>query len=110
MLSDEGDGTLVVKVIDFGLCKAILRKPDGKSGETEQFFGTLHYASPEQIRCEPTLDGRSDFYALGATLWKMLAGRPVFEGSLASIRQGHLTETPPFDALPAEVSPPCVTY
>ena len=106
MLSDEGDGTLVVKVIDFGLCKVIARKADGKDGEAEQFFGTLHYASPEQIRCEPTLDGRSDFYALGATLWKMLTGRPVFEGSLASIRQRHLAETPPFDELPGEVSPP----
>ena len=103
MLSDEGDGALTVKVIDFGLCKAV--RP-GEAAPAEQFFGTPHYASPEQIRCDVALDHRSDFYSLGATLWKMLTGQPLFSGSQAAIRQRHLDETPSFDVLPAEVSPP----
>lgn len=114
MLSDEGDGALTVKVIDFGLCKAMrvgetaTVRADVKSGDApvDQFFGTPHYASPEQIRCDTALDHRSDFYSLGATLWKMLTGQPLFGGSQALIRQRHLTEAPPFEALPPAVSPP----
>ncbi len=114
MLSNEGDGTLVVKVIDFGLCKTLRpgradewsEKSDAARGPDNHFFGTPHYASPEQIRSDPALDYRSDFYSLGATLWKMLAGQPVFSGSLASIRQRHLEEIPRFEDLPSEVSPP----
>ena len=110
MLSNEGDDTLVVKVIDFGLCKLVRHgKPaDGSSsnGPEDHFLGTPHYASPEQVRCEEDLDFRADFYSLGATLWTMLAGRPVFHGPLAAIRQRHLEETPPFDDLPADVSQP----
>ena len=92
MLTDEGDGTLVVKVIDFGLCKSLApavipgaAKKSGASGDG--FFGTPHYASPEQIRNEPGVDGRSDFYSLGATLWQMLSGRPPFAGSLSLVRE-----------------------
>ncbi len=115
MLCNEGDGTIVVKVIDFGLCKQLppVKPPEGKrkpvkseSPAIGQFLGTPHYASPEQIRGDADVDGRADFYSLGATLWTMLAGQPVFQGPLASIRQRHLEETPHYDELPAEVSAP----
>ncbi len=43
-------------------------------------FGTLKYLSPEQARGEP-LDGRSDLFSLGCTLYRMLTGRLPFEGS-----------------------------
>ena len=106
MLRDEGDGTVVVKVIDFGLCKSLRIVPAKGRAAERQFLGTPHYASPEQIRCDPNLDQRADFYSLGATLWKMLAGRPLFDGPLAHVRQRHLEETPAFGDLPPEVSPP----
>ena len=109
MLSDEGDGTVIVKVIDFGLCKQLQIAPGAAAHSRpaeNQFFGTPHYASPEQIRCDPNLDQRSDFYSLGATLWKMLSGHPVFDGPGAQVRQRHLEEAPAFDDLPGDVSPP----
>lgn len=111
MLSDEGDGVLVVKVIDFGLCKALppvppVDKPVAGGCEPGLLLGTPHYASPEQIRNDPLIDGRSDFYSLGATLWTMLAGQPVFSGPLTQIRRRHLEEAPPIDDLPPGVSPP----
>lgn len=106
MLCDEGDGVVVVKVIDFGLCKSIHAGSAKRPMAEGQFFGTVHYASPEQIRCDPDLDQRSDFYSLGATLWKMLVGRPLFVGSFAHIRQRHLGESPAYGDLPGEVSPP----
>ena len=67
---------------------------------TQGFLGTAHFASPEQIEEQP-VDVRSDIYSLGATLWFMLAGKPPFEGSLARIMNQHLSESPPFDKLPA---------
>ena len=110
MLHQESDGTLVVKVIDFGLCKLVRRGESATrlpgAPAPSEFIGTAHYASPEQIRGDGQLDGRSDFYSLGATLWTMLAGEPVFHGSLAQVRRRHLEELPPFDDLPATVSAP----
>lgn len=117
MLTDEGDGTLVVKVIDFGLCKSLgpaaaadarrAKAPadDGRNG----FFGTPHYASPEQVRNDPGVDGRSDFYSLGASLWQMLTGQPPFAGSLALVREQHLKSVPPFERLPASLAEPVRT-
>lgn len=43
------------------------------------FVGTKRYASPEQLRWSACVDHRADIYALGATMWEMLALRPLFE-------------------------------
>ena len=69
------DGT--VKITDFGIAK--LRRPD--SGETVTQGGqggTLKYMSPEQIEKIDEVDNRSDLYALGMTMYEMLAGRLPF--------------------------------
>src|SRR5262249_15317560 len=47
--------------------------------KTKQFVGTPRYASPEQVLgFERRLDARSDVYSLGATLWELLALKPIF--------------------------------
>ena len=65
-----------VKVLDFGL--AFLREEQGgritRQGQTA---GTPAYMSPEQCRGEQ-VDGRADLYALGCTLYEMLAGTPPY--------------------------------
>ena len=64
---------LQVKIIDFGLAKAIADaggEPDLTHG---QFVGTPNFASPEQFESGP-VDARSDIYSLGATLWFALTG------------------------------------
>jgi WD40 repeat protein/serine/threonine protein kinase len=43
--------------------------------------GTLRYASPEQVLARGLVDRRSDVYSLGATLWEMLALRPLYEAA-----------------------------
>jgi TolB-like protein/Flp pilus assembly protein TadD len=69
-----------VKVIDFGLAKAIA----DAGGETDlthgEFVGTLNFASPEQLESGP-VDSRSDIYSLGATLWFALTGLAPHSGS-----------------------------
>lgn len=64
-----------VKVVDFGLAKGVRLYGEPKDGGA--FRGTLSYASPEQLRMEPT-DRRTDVYSLGVILYEMLAGTHPF--------------------------------
>jgi serine/threonine protein kinase len=77
---------------DFGIAKLMHQS----TGETGGFvLGTPQYMSPEQIT-NSELDGRSDVYALGAVLFRSLAGRIPFSGSSGrEIGKAHLTEPPP---------------
>ncbi|HLX60035.1 MAG TPA: protein kinase [Planctomycetota bacterium] len=59
-------------------------------------MGTPFYLSPEQIKGESEVDIRSDIYALGATTYEMITGRPPFEGdSPAVVMLKHLNEYVP---------------
>jgi serine/threonine protein kinase/WD40 repeat protein/tetratricopeptide (TPR) repeat protein len=69
------DGTQAV-LMDLGLAQ-IADDEQGRLTRTRQFVGTLRYASPEQL-AGATLDRRADVYSLGATLWELLALRPLF--------------------------------
>jgi len=66
-----------VKVIDFGIAHA----KDRIAGDTEDgaLKGKLHYMAPEQARREP-LGAYTDVFAAGATLYRLLAGFPPFDG------------------------------
>lgn len=70
-----------VQLIDFGISSRVSReRATGASAETQE--GTLAYLAPEQSgRMNRSVDARSDLYALGATLYEMLVGRPPFEES-----------------------------
>ncbi len=88
MLLDRGRDGLTcgrvggtVKVADFGLASLARRSP----GSSDSFapgttIGTADYISPEQSFDASRADRRSDVYGLGATLWFLLAGRPMFQG------------------------------
>ncbi len=81
---NSGDGIPLVKVIDFGLAKAVDAAAQAAGpGETRGgFVGTPAFASPEQFRGaeDAGLDHRADIYSLGATLWYALCGRAPFTG------------------------------
>jgi Tol biopolymer transport system component len=93
----------VVKVLDFGLAKALepIGSPNASPALTEvrTILGTAAYMSPEQARGE-SVDKRTDIWAFGCVLYEMLAGRRVFEGNDAVEVLGRVLErTPDWDAL-----------
>ena len=72
MYEPESD---TVKVTDFG----IARITDSSKTKTGMVLGTPSYMSPEQLAGKK-IDGRSDLFSLGVTLYQMLAGKLPFEG------------------------------
>jgi serine/threonine protein kinase len=83
LVSSDGETSnkkkLLVKIIDFGLAKAIHSQTDPKSLTHDRFVGTPAFASPEQFE-HAALDVRSDIYSLGETLWFALTGKTPFAG------------------------------
>jgi serine/threonine protein kinase len=65
-------------VTDFGLASV---QGGGDLTRSGDLVGTLRYMSPEQAAGGRVLDARTDIYALGATLYELLASRPAFDGA-----------------------------
>src|SRR2546429_228708 len=91
----------VVKVIDFGVAKALVEKPDAMGLTHGGFVGTPAFASPEQFT-DARVDVRSDIYSLGATLWYLLTGHRPFEGAtIEQIRASQHAQALPIEQLKA---------
>ena len=98
------DGT--VKVLDFGLAKAL--QPTGAATEISHsptitspamtqagmILGTAAYMSPEQARGKP-VDKRTDIWAFGCVLYEMLTGRRAFEGDDVTETLAAIVKTDP---------------
>ena len=106
------DGT--VKVLDFGLAKAVA--PDGHSSanainsptlsihatEAGVILGTAAYMSPEQAAGK-SIDKRSDLWAFGVVLFEVLSGRQMFAGETVShVLAAVLKDQPDWSALPID--------
>ncbi len=89
----DDDGDPLVLVTDFGIARAFAESVVLTG--TGAIVGTPAFVAPEQIE-GAELDGRTDVYALGASLYTMLTGAPPFLGAtpLAAIH-AHLTRRPP---------------
>jgi serine/threonine-protein kinase len=76
----DGNESVVVKVTDFGLAKALDEAPGspGALTGTGRFMGTPQYVSPEQAISAKHVDSRTDVYSLAMSLYHALAGRPAF--------------------------------
>ena len=96
------DGT--VKVLDFGLAKALDTSPEGDPSQSPTLtaaatqmgviMGTAAYMSPEQARGKP-VDKRADIWSFGVVLYEMLTGQRAFQGedvslTLASVMKSDL--------------------
>ncbi|MGE5832917.1 MAG: protein kinase domain-containing protein [Acidobacteriota bacterium] len=106
------DGT--VKVLDFGLAKALAGDVEAPvtaqsptitspaATEIGVILGTAAYMSPEQARGKPA-DTRSDIWAFGSVLYEMLTGKLAFDGDDVSDTLANvLKREPDWGALPAE--------
>jgi serine/threonine protein kinase len=83
----------VVKVLDFGLVKAI--DDQKQAQQSGGLSGTPLYMSPEAIQTPDLVDARSDLYAVGAVGYFLLTGQPVFNAaSLVELCQQHVTAVP----------------
>lgn len=96
---DEDEGLVQIKVVDFGIVKAIKPVEGDEPTPTNPglYVGTPSYMSPEHC-ANKELDARSDIYSLGLLLFEMVAGRKPFvckEGEDLLIFSKHLTEQPP---------------
>jgi len=90
MLTHEGR----LKILDFGL--ATFNKSAGENTpQKKMFMGTPEYMSPEQVEHPDSVDGRSDLYSLGATLFYMISGRTMFSGEQMQVALAQLRLKPP---------------
>lgn len=91
---EYASGELVYKVVDFGLAHMRAAAGDLRLTRAREFLGTVLYASPEQLRGEPT-DARSDLYSFGAMVYELLTGQPPFEhDDPLVVATRHLTRDP----------------
>jgi hypothetical protein len=85
----------IVKVLDFGLVAANAGLDDDGPVEQTSLAGTPLYMAPEQARGEP-IDLRADIYALGATLFHLISGKPPFVGeTVAELVTQHASAARP---------------
>ena len=95
MLTRSRDGSDAVKVVDFGLAKAVGGEGGGqKVTRTGLVVGTPEFMSPEQLSGDK-LDGRTDVYSLGLVLFNMLTGTLPFPAdSVQEAMIKRLTDEP----------------
>ena len=112
------DGT--VKVLDFGLAKALEGVPGSDPSQSPTLtaaatqmgviMGTAAYMAPEQAKGK-VADKRADVWAFGVVLYEMLTGRRAFEGGdISEVMAGVIKSEPDWDALPTALPPALVTY
>ncbi|MFT3769467.1 MAG: serine/threonine-protein kinase [Minicystis sp.] len=93
-LTRRADGTALVKVLDFGISK-VSGEEDENLTATTDVLGSPLYMSPEQIRSPKGVDARTDVWALGAILYKLLTGRAAFAAETSSASLAKIVADPP---------------
>ncbi len=108
-----------IKILDFGLAKALAGDAEGDSSTdvgmsptltsagtvAGMILGTAGYMSPEQARGKP-VDRRADLWAFGVVLFEMLTGERMFTGeTVTDVIAAVVTREPEWDKLPADLSP-----
>jgi serine/threonine protein kinase len=97
IMIEQGDRTLTVKVVDFGIAKFVQEQDDtiGKITKTGTVCGSPTYMSPEQ--CDDNqVDHRSDIYSLGIVIYETITGKVPFAGAdIYNVMTMHVKDPPP---------------
>ncbi len=106
IVEKKPDGSEHIKILDFGLSK--FSAIDGEQGAhrsiTGTIVGTLAYMSPEQIKGDADIDGRSDLFAAALILQEMLQGHHPYPGESGIVVAAKLLRDPipPIEGTPGE--------
>lgn len=85
----------LIKILDFGLAKTVGPDvPDAPVTTTHVVMGSIPYMSPEQCKSLKLADRRSDIWALGAILFRLLTNRYPFEGAVTEMLTAIVTFPP----------------
>ena len=84
-LARRADGSAIIKVLDFGISKAVISEGDpaslkpGSLTKTTDVFGSPMYMSPEQLKSSRDVDPRADIWGLGVILYELISGKSPFD-------------------------------
>jgi serine/threonine-protein kinase len=91
-LAARANGGHIIKVLDFGISKALVT---GIATQTGDVLGSPAYMSPEQMRSTKDVDARADVWSLGVVMYQLLTGRLPFGGdSLPTLCMSVLNDDP----------------
>jgi serine/threonine-protein kinase len=96
-MTRRGDGTPLVKVLDFGISKVAGKDGvlDRRLTEIQPMIGSPMYMSPEQIRSSKNVDARSDVWSLGVALFELLTCKlPFVANNVAGLLMSILDDAP----------------
>jgi serine/threonine-protein kinase len=95
------NGTPLVKVLDFGIAKAVGPGAEGQMALTDSaaIIGSPLYMAPEQMRSARTAEIRSDIWALGVILYELLGGQLPFDGETVTEVCIRVVNEPPLGLL-----------
>ncbi len=93
-LCTEADGSVFVKVLDFGVAKVGGPTSSGESTQTGALVGTATYASPEQLMGLRGVDHRSDLWSVGLVVFRALTGERAFRAETVGALAVEINKNP----------------
>jgi hypothetical protein len=95
VLNHRGGVADMVKVLDFGLARAVGAEGEARLTADNAMAGTPLYLAPEAVERPDSVDARADLYAVGAVGYFLLTGTPVFRGNtIMEICMQHVRAQP----------------